>query len=355
MKFLKDIDFKNKRILLRTDYNVPLENGEILDDWRIKISLPTIEHILKQDKSKIVVISHLGRPGGKPDPQYSLEPVAKKLGGLLGRDVIFIKDILSREGDEAIQSLQAGQIALCENLRFHSGEEEGDSPRSGGAGEKFAIDICHHFGVYVNDAFSASHRAHASISQIPRFKPSCAGLLLEKEIRELGVALKPPKSPALAVIGGAKIKTKLPLIENLSKIYDAVLVGGRIAVEAKEGNIQFAENVVLPKDYIDESLDIGPKTAEKYGRAVSSASFLVWNGPMGKFEDEKYAGGTRVILDAICESDAHKIAGGGETLEFIHKHNREEKFDFLSSGGGAMLEFLAGKKLPGIEALEDNQ
>ncbi|MFH0930266.1 MAG: phosphoglycerate kinase [Candidatus Moraniibacteriota bacterium] len=346
MKYLKDIDFKNKRVLLRTDFNVPLENGQILDDFRIRESLPTIEHILKQDKSKIVIISHLGRPEGKPDPQYSLETVAKKLSELLNREVIFIKDILSPAVDETIQSLESGQIALTENLRFYPQEEAGD--------EKFAIDLCHHFGVFVNDAFGDSHRAHASISQIPKFKPSCAGLLMQKEIEELSKALTPSKRPAIAIIGGAKIETKMPVIENMAKTYDAVLVGGRIAVEAQEQKLKFSENVVLPEDYVDETLDIGPKTAEKYGMAINSASFLVWNGPMGKFEDEKYAAGSKTVLDAICESDAWKIAGGGETLEFINKHNMADKFDFLSSGGGAMLEFLSGTKLPGIEALENS-
>jgi len=346
MKLLKNIDFKNKRVLLRTDFNVPLENGAILDDFRIRESLPTIEHILKQDKSKIVIISHLGRPEGKIDPQYSLEPVAKKLGELLKKEVIFIKDILSKEGDEAVRSLESGQVALAENLRFYPQEEAGD--------EQFAIDLCHHFGVYVNDAFSVSHRAHASIFQIPKFKPSCAGLLMQKEIEELSKALKPSKRPSIAIIGGAKIETKMPVIENMAQTYDAVLVGGRIAVEAQEQKLKFSENVVLPEDYVDGSLDIGPKTAEKYGMAISSASFLVWNGPMGKFEEEKYVAGSKTVLDALSGSDAWKIAGGGETLEFIHKYNMAGKFDFISSGGGAMLEFLSGTKLPGIEALENS-
>jgi phosphoglycerate kinase len=354
MKYLKDIDFKNKRVLLRADYNVPLENGKILDDFRLRESLPTIEHILRQAKSKIVIISHLGRPEGKIDSQYSLEPVAKKLGELLGKEIIFIQDILSKKGDAAIQSLEDGQIALAENLRFYPQEEAGDSPRSGGASEKFAIDLCHHFGVFVNDAFSVSHRAHASVSQIPLFKPSCAGLLMQKEIEELSKALKPSKRPAIAIIGGAKIETKMPVIENMANSFDAVLIGGRIAVEAQEKKMKFSENVILPDDYVDEDFDIGLKTAEKFKMAISSASFLVWNGPMGKFEEEKYVAGTKTILDAIAASDAWKIAGGGETVEFIDKYNQAEKFDFISSGGGAMLEFLSGRKLPGIEALENS-
>lgn len=177
---------------------------------------------------------------------------------------------------------------------------------------------------------------------------------MEKEITELSKALKPSKRPAIAVIGGAKIETKIPVIENLAAYYDAVLVGGRVAVEAQEQNMKFSENVVLPEDYVGGTFDIGPKTAEKYALAISSASFVVWNGPMGKFEEEKYAGGTKTVFDAIVNSDAHKIAGGGETIEYINSQNGREKFDFISSGGGAMLEFLEGKELPGIEALENN-
>ncbi|MDP1845300.1 MAG: phosphoglycerate kinase [Candidatus Moranbacteria bacterium] len=346
MKYLKDIDFKNKRVLLRTDFNVPLENGKVKDDWRIRAVLPTIKYILKQPKSKIVIISHLGRPEGKIDPKFSLRPVAKKLGEIIGRKIVFIEDMLNNEGNDIIRSLGEGEIALAENIRFYPEEEKDD--------ENFAINLCHHFGVFVNDAFSATHRAHATVAQIPRFKPSCAGLLMEKEIDELSKALKPPKRPSIAVIGGAKIETKLPLIESLADIYDVVLVGGRVAVEAQEKKIAFKQNVVFPDDYIDGTLDIGPKTTEKYKMAISAASFLVWNGPMGKFEEEKYRKGTEEIYAAIISSDAYKIAGGGESVEFINSQNGADKFDFISSGGGAMLEFLSGKKLPGIVALENN-
>jgi phosphoglycerate kinase len=346
MKFLRDLDFKNKRVLIRADYNVPLEEGKVKDDWRIRISLPTIKHIQKQSKSKIVILSHLGRPGGKPDPQFSLRPVAEKLSDLLGQKIIFIDDILSEKGDEIIRSLGEGDIALAENIRFFPGEEKDD--------EKFAIDLCHHFGVFVNDAFAVSHRAHATLAQIPRFKPSCAGLQMEKEISELSKALQPAKRPSIAVIGGAKIETKLPLIENLADVYDVVLVGGRVAVEAQEKKIKFKDNVVLPEDYADGDFDIGPKTAEKYKMAISAASFLVWNGPMGKFEDERYRTGTAEIYEAIINADAYKIAGGGESVEYINSQNGVSKFDFISSGGGAMLEFLSGKKLPGIAALENS-
>jgi len=346
MKYLKDIDFKNKRVLLRTDYNVPLENGKVKDDWKIKASLPTIKYILKQPKSKIVILSHLGRPEGKRDLQFSLRPVAEKLGELLGRKIIFIEDMLNDKGDEIIRSLGEGEIALAENIRFYPEEEKDD--------ENFAINLCHHFGAYVNDAFSVSHRAHATLAQIPRFKPSCAGFQMEKEIGELSKALNPPKRPSIAIIGGAKIETKLPIIENLADIYDVVLVGGRVAVEAQEKKIAFKNNVILPEDYIDETLDIGPKTTEKYKMAISAASFLVWNGPMGKFENEKYRKGTKEIYAAIVSSDAYKIAGGGESVEYINSQKGAGKFDFISSGGGAMLEFLSGKKLPGIVALENS-
>jgi phosphoglycerate kinase len=346
MKYLRDIDFKNKRVLVRVDYNVPLENGAVKDDSRIRATLPTIEYILKQPKSKIVLISHLGRPEGKVDLQFSLKPVAEKLKELLKKEVKFIENIVSEEGDKVVRNLAEEEIALAENIRFYPEEEKND--------EQFAVKICHHFGVFVNDAFSASHRSHASVAQIPRFKPSCAGFLMEKEIKELSKALKPAKRPAMAIIGGAKIKTKLPVIENLAKVYDVVLVGGKIAVEAKEKNMKFSQNVVLPEDFSEGNFDIGPKTIEKYTMAVSAASFVVWNGPMGKFEEEEFRKGTDAIYEAIVSADAYKIAGGGETVEYIDSRAGTEKFDFISSGGGAMLEFLSGKKLPGIEALENS-
>jgi len=344
MKHLKNIDFKNKRVLVRTDFNVPIEDGKIVDDYRIRQAIPTIEHIISQPKSKIVIISHLGRPDGKVTPEFSLRSIAEKLEELMKKEIIFIDDILSKEGDAIVRNLKDGQIALAENIRFYPEEEKGD--------EQFAINICHHFGFFVNEAFSASHRAHASVSEIPKFKPSCAGLDFEKEIEELSQALKPIKRPAIAIIGGAKIETKMPLIENLADTYDAVLVGGKIAVEAKQQNLEFKKNVVLPEDYTDETMDIGPATCEKYKKVLAAASFLVWNGAMGKFEDSRYEKGTKEILEAICGSDAHRIAGGGETVEYINIQKKSNCFNFISSGGGAMLEFLSGKILPGIEALE---
>jgi len=347
MKNLADLDFKNKRVLVRVDYNIPLEGGAVKDDSRIRLTLPTIEYILKQPKSKIVIISHLGRPDGKAAPEFSLKPVADRLGKLLKKEIKFIDDIIDEEGDKTIRNLGNGEAALAENIRFYPEEEKND--------EQFAVNLCHHFGVFVNDAFSVSHRAHASIAQIPRWKPSCAGLLMEKEIKELTQALKPSKRPSLAIIGGAKIETKLPVIENLAKTYDVVLIGGKVAVEAKEQNTKFPQNVVLPEDFSTGNFDIGSKTMEKYGRAISAASFIVWNGPMGKFEEETYRRGTDAIFKAICGADAYKIAGGGETLEYIDFQNSADKFNFISSGGGAMLEFLAGKKLPGIQALENSQ
>ncbi|OGI27316.1 MAG: hypothetical protein A2359_00720 [Candidatus Moranbacteria bacterium RIFOXYB1_FULL_43_19] len=346
MKNLKDLDFKNKRVLVRADFNVPLENGAVKDDFRIKLSIPTLEYILKQSRSKIVIISHLGRPDGKNVADFSLKPVAQTLSKLMKKEVKFIGGIKSGEGDECVRNLSDGEIALTENIRFYAEEEAND--------EKFAIDVCHHFGVYVNDAFSASHRAHATIAQIPRFKPSCAGFLMQKEVEELSKALKPAKRPSMAIIGGAKIETKLPVIENLAKIYDVVILGGRISVEAKEKNMKFSPNVVLPEDFAEGNFDIGPKTTEKYKMAISAASFVIWNGPMGKFEEKGFRRGTDEIYEAIVASDAYKIAGGGESVEYINMKNGAENFDFISSGGGAMLEFLSGKKLPGIDALENS-
>src|SRR4030042_5746608 len=224
MKYLQDIDFKNKRVLVRTDFNVSLENGVVKDDFRIRLIIPTLEYILKQSRSKVVIISHLGRPDGKAMPEFSMKPVTQTLSKLIKKEVKFIADIKSTEGDEIVRNLSEGKVAFAENIRFYPEEEIND--------EKFAIDICHHFGVYVNDAFSASHRVHASVTKIPKFKPSCVGLLMEKEINQLSKALIPSKRPSIAVIGGAKIETKMPAIENLAKNYDAVLVGGKIASEA---------------------------------------------------------------------------------------------------------------------------
>ncbi|MFA5925442.1 MAG: phosphoglycerate kinase [Parcubacteria group bacterium] len=346
MKYLRDIDFKNKRVLVRVDFNVPIENGIIKDDSRIRATLPTIEYILKQPRSKAVLISHLGRPDGKKNPEFSLKPAAGKLEELLGRKIVFIEDIMSEEGDGIVRNLADGEVALAENIRFYPEEEENS--------EQFAIKLCHHFGVFVYDAFSVSHRLHASIAQIPLFKPSCAGFLLEKEIKELSKAMTPPKRPAMAIIGGAKIETKLPVIESLARVYDAILLGGKISVEAEEKKVKFPENVILPSDFSEGNFDIGPLTIEKYVIAITAASFILWNGPMGKFEDEKYRKGTDAIYEAIISSDAWKIAGGGESVEYINSRNGRGKFNFISSGGGAMLDFLSEKKMPGIEALENN-
>jgi len=346
MKYLKDIDFKNKRVLVRADFNVPLKNGAVQDDSRIRATLPTIEFILKQPKSKIILLSHLGRPDGKISLEFSLKPVAQKLEELLKRKIIFIGNLVSEEGDEIVRNLSDGEVALAENIRFYPEEEAND--------EKFAVAVCHHCGVFVNDAFAVSHRHNASLARIPRFKPSCAGFLMQKEIEELTKALNPARSPSMAIIGGAKIETKLPVIENMAKIYDVVLLGGKISVEAKGKGMKFPPNVVLPDDFSEGNFDIGPKTIEKYKLAISAASFIVWNGPMGKFEEEKFRKGTDEIYDAIAKADAWKIAGGGESIEYINSKNGAEIFNFVSSGGGAMLEFLSGKKLPGIEALENS-
>ncbi len=347
MKYLHDSDFKNKRVLVRVDFNVPLENGKIEDDRRIRMTLPTIQYILEQKRSKVVLASHLGRPEGKIVPELSLKPLVEPICALLQKEVKFIGDIASDDADKIVRNLEPGEVVLAENIRFHAEEENND--------EDFAIRVCHHFGYFVNDAFSASHREHATVSQIPRFKPSCAGLQMENEIRELKKALKPKERPSIAIIGGAKIKTKLPVIENLAKTYDVVLVGGKIASEAIREKIEFSQNVVLPDDFAENDFDIGHQTIEKYKKAISAASFIAWNGPMGKFEDEAFEKGTREIYEAVSQAEAYKIAGGGETLEYIDSQKGADKFDFISSGGGAMLEYLAGKKMPGIEALEQSK
>ncbi len=346
MKFLKDLDFKNKRVLLRTDYNVPMKSGLIIDDQRIRASIETINYILSKPKSRIVIVSHLGRPDGKRVREMSLRPITDVLSKHLKREVTFIEGVIEPEYQKIIRSIPEGSVALLENIRFYPQEELND--------EDFAIELCRNFGIYVNDAFSVCHRAHASVVGPPKFKPSCIGINLEKEIYILSQALSPKKRPAVAIVGGVKVETKLPLIQNLSKIYDVVLIGGTLGIEAQKKGFEFDQNVIVPEDYLGNMLDIGPVTMEKYDKIIRAGSFIIWNGAMGKFEETQFARGTETIMKAIVEADAVKIAGGGETVEAINQYNLQDKFDFISTGGAAMLDFLAGKVLPGIKALEES-
>jgi phosphoglycerate kinase len=289
-------------------------------------------------------MSHFGRPEGQANPEFSLKQLQSELEKILGKKIIFVADCVGEIVSEAIQKQKEGEIILLENVRFH-GEEEKNDP-------EFSKRLAENFDVFVNDAFSVCHRDQASVTGVTKFLPSYAGVWLLKEISEMEKTKSDFASPAVAIIGGAKIETKLPVIKLFEEKYDYVLVGGKIANEALDQKIEFSEKVILPFDFVDDRLDIGPKTLEKFKEIIRSAKTIVWNGPMGKFEEEKYAVGTSEVLKAVLEAEAYTVLGGGETIEILEKDNTIGKISFVSTGGGAMLEYLSGNVLPGIKALE---
>lgn len=395
MKTLKDFDLKNNRVLVRVDFNVPLDaDGQILDDFRIKQSLPTIEYLRKRE-SKIILISHLGSKEKSPAPKeasqnYSLEPICLRLEKLLGQKVKFLGDCLRAGIHREIEKLQPSEVALLENLRFHP-EEEANDPN-------FARTIAELGDIYINDGFSVCHRAHASVVGIPKYLPAGAGILLEKEIKVLSRVLEKPWRPLVAIIGGVKISTKIKVIEKFLEVADHLLLGSKLAE-----TILIVNNVLvgreLPKKEIldriksipltnpklhlptdgvmalttleqgysrigaigtirkeEEIFDVGPETIRIFSEIIKEAKMIIWNGPVGYFEKSPFDEGTKRIAEAICRNhSAYKIAGGGETDSYLHQAGLREKFDHVSTGGGAMLEFLAGEKLPGIAALEEGE
>jgi 3-phosphoglycerate kinase len=368
---VRDLDLKGKRVLVRVDFNVPLKDGKVGDDTRIKASLPTIQHILKGG-GKAVLVSHLGRPDGKPEKKYSLEPVAKRLAELLGRVVDF--------GEP-----KGGDLTLLENVRFDPGEEKND--------DGLARRLAAYGDVYVNDAFGTAHRAHSSTAGVAKhFKTSAAGLLIEKEIQYLGKVLHAPDKPFLAVLGGSKVSDKILILEQLAKKVDAVLVGGGMAytllkaqgrpvgnskVEADKLDVAkmilSTARVVLPVDHVAADafdpaaktqvvadvpdgwmgLDIGPRSVELFNAELAKAKTVLWNGPLGVFEMEPFAGGTRKVAEFLAGSEATTVVGGGDTAAAVEKFGVASKLSHVSTGGGASLEFLEGRELPGIAALSD--
>jgi phosphoglycerate kinase len=389
---LSDSDLKGKRVLLRVDFNVPLdENGEITDDTRIRAALPTIELLLERG-ARPVILSHLGRPKGKPNPKYSLQPVAQRLKELTGRNVNFVESTDSDEALKASQELKSGEILLLENTRFLGGEEKNDQRLSRALSE---LGDC-----FVNDAFGAAHRAHAStVGVAEHLRPAVAGLLMEKELEYLGGALANPKRPFVAILGGSKISGKIDVIEQLLPKVDALLIGGAMACTfykamgletgkslVEEDRVPMAKDLLdragmkltLPHDAIvapsidqaaqakavprnaipkDEAmLDIGPQTVASYCRAIAAAKTVIWNGPMGVFETPPLDRGTRAIADAMAKATAQgttTIVGGGDSAAAVAEAGLENKMSHVSTGGGASLEFLEGKKLPGVEVLDD--
>ena len=345
MKTLKDFSVINKRILVRCDFNVPLdEKGNILDDFRIKKTLPTIKYLI-ENKAKIILMSHLDpESAGVADKKFTLDKVAEKLAEELNFSIAKEDDCVGPDAENEANKLEYGHILLLENLRFHKEETDNNSD--------FAEKLSYLGDIYVNDAFSVCHRSNASITGVPKFLPSCAGLLLEKEIEALDKIMQNPEKPMLAIIGGKKAGTKSKFIDNISKTADFVIVSGLIAKEIAEKNIkfQYPEKIIAPAGQL-AVLDIDEESIKIFQKKILSAKTIVWNGPFGKFEDNKYGKGTLALAIAIIESRAFSVVGGGETVEFLAKQGMIEKFSWISTGGGAMLAYLAGDRLPGLDAL----
>ena len=391
MKSIKDLQVAEKRVIVRCDFNVPLDNnGNIVDDFRIRQSLPTISY-LSQNKAKVILISHLGRPKigflAKADKKrYSLAQVAERLAYLLSKKVFFVRDCQGRKVKEAIDKMKGGEVVLLENLRFYKGEEAND--------EKFAKSLASLGDIYVNDAFSVCHREHASIVSLPKLLPSAAGFSLEKEVKILLDVIKKPKRPLVVIIGGKKLNTKIAVIKKLLEISDHLLLGGQIANAiltgkgivvgrfleqgelAKEvSDIQLTNPKLhlpvdaivglsnLDKGYIhkvavgkvrseEEIYDIGSETIRIFSDIINAGKTVLWNGPLGYVEDQRFVNGSFSIADVIIRSGAFSIVGGGDTSAFLEKYGLRERFSHVSTGGGAMLEFLVKETLPGIEALK---
>ena len=389
---IKDVDYKGKRVLVRVDYNVPLKDGHVKDNKRITASLPTIEYLLK-DGASVVLMSHLGRPKGEYKEDLSMKPVAEELQKVLGREVKFIpdKNVVSSEVVSKVKELKPGEVALIENTRFVKGEEKND--------EAFAKELAKLGEAYVNDAFGTSHRAHASNVGVSKYLPMALGFLVEKEVKNLDLVLKNPEKPYVAILGGAKVSDKINVIENLINIVDKIVIVGAMAFTflkaegvsvgkslVEDDKIDFAKEllqkakaknveIILPIDFVvaDEvsedakaevvkeipadkmGLDIGPETVALIKEKLKGVKTVVWNGPCGVFEIDKFAKGTFEVAHILAEIDAIKIVGGGDSASAIKKSGYEDKFTHISTGGGASLEYLEGKVLPGIlpATLED--
>ncbi|MDD5083563.1 MAG: phosphoglycerate kinase [Candidatus Moranbacteria bacterium] len=338
---------EGKKVLVRVDFNIELDDIQNVEEhFKLDIAKQTIDYLVDQKVEKVVMASHFGRPDGKRDEKFSLRPVADDVERALGRRVHFVDDCIGSAVTEALAALPAGEVLLLENLRFYAEEDAND----GGFSKQLAAP----FDIFVNEAFSVCHRAHASVVGVTEHIPSYAGFRLIEEVAHLERLQSNPVRPAVAVIGGAKIETKLPIIRTFEKIYDAVLVGGKIANEAIEQNIVFEDNVMLPQDFQGENkLDIGPMTSAAFGQIIAMAKTIIWNGPMGKFEEKPYDLGTKIVLHAIMENkEASVVIGGGESLAVVEHENAIDRVGFVSTGGGAMLDFLGGVTMPGLDVLK---
>ncbi len=390
IKKLEDFNFNGKTVLVRVDFNVPIKDGKVKGDDRIKKSLPTIKYI-KEQGGKIILMSHLGRPKGKYNKDLSLRPVAQRLSEILGEDILFIdeKEVVNKEVKDKVKNLKNGEIALLENLRFRPEEEKNE--------ESFSKDLASLADIYVNDAFGTAHRAHASNVGVSKFLPSVAGFLLEEEIKYLKESLENPKRPFVAILGGAKVSDKINLIKNLLDKIDSIVIVGAMANTfiksmGKEVGKSLVEddkldlarqiidqaskkgvNLILPEDFIEAReisddakgqvvdassidkdkmvLDIGPNSLKKIKMVLKDAKTIVWNGPAGVFEVDEFSKGTVGIAKILADSDALTIVGGGDSVAAVEKAGVEDKISHISTGGGASLELLEGKVLPAIKAL----
>ncbi|WP_211236333.1 phosphoglycerate kinase [Desulfovibrio inopinatus] len=395
IRFLDEMDLNGKKLLIRVDYNVPLDGDRITDDHRIRASIPTLTYALEKGAA-LVLCSHLGKPKGKVVPELSLVPVAKRLESLLGRPVTMASDCLGEQVHSMVEALKPGDVVMLENLRFHEGETKND--------DSFAKDVAQGFDLYVCDAFGVSHRPHASVVGFPKYTPACcAGFLLKKEWDYLGGALKDPKRPFLAISGGAKVSSKLGILKNLLGKVDAMIIGGAMANtflaaqgydvgkslvepdlfdaakeildEARQKKVGF----YLPVDFVvstdagkslgdmracgtrpfaaigaDEmAMDVGPASRALFAEVVAMSETIVWNGPVGAFENSAFANGSLALAEAVAESSAVSIVGGGDTDALVHVAGVTEKMSFISTGGGSFMEFMEGKVLPAFAALEE--
>ncbi len=333
----------NKKVLVRADFNVAIVDGKIQERYKLEACKKSVHHLCAQEGARVALMSHLGRPDGKVDPDFSLNQVRDELEKILGKKIVFVGECVGEDVAVALGFLKEGEILLLENVRFHEEEERSDP--------EFAKKLAENFDAFVNDAFSVCHRDQASVTGVTKYLPSYAGLWLQEEIKNLNRVIHEPKLPATAIIGGAKIETKLPLIKKFEETYTYVLVGGRVANEAIDQKIQFSPKVILPVDFAEDRLDIGPRTIQKFKEIISNSKVIVWNGPMGKFEQSPYDQGTRQILDIIADSDNFTLIGGGESVQVLEERNLMGSISFVSTGGGAMLEYLSGNHMPGIESL----
>lgn len=391
-KTVKDIDVKGKRVLVRCDFNVPMKDGKITDDIRITSAIPTIKYLV-ENGAKVILMSHMGRPEGEPNMKYTLEPVAKRIEELMGQSVTFVSSptVVDDNVRKAADGLQAGGLMLLENVRFRKEETKNI--------DTFTKELASLGEIFVNDAFGTAHRAHCSTAGLADYMPTVSGFLIEKEVKFLGNAVENPERPFVAIMGGAKVGDKIPVIKNLLKKVDTLIVGGgmvftfykaqgleigksildeenlglakELLAEAKQLGVKLLlpvdcvcakefsndaergtfDNDKLPGDMM--GMDIGPKTIELYKAAIAEAKTVVWNGPMGVFEMENFAAGTRAIAEAMANSSAVTVIGGGDSAAAVEQFGLKEKMTHISTGGGASLEFLEGKVLPGIAAIED--